>query len=337
MTSTDLFAGIDHLSLDKRKFDPSRDDIERICRFFSIGKLKSYEKEKGVIVSHSNFFVFAATSQGEYALKFYPKEAAKAVTVEYAINRLMTARGFPTPAMYTGPQGRPTMASHGRLAVCYSYVNGSPAWKNIRQANTIRQINSAMLSLKKILSDSKEHILFRKSETLTTTFTTVTRHSQSLGDYEQKKIIEASLLEAFRKFRQHRDLFTRQLLHNNSNLTNFLTYKKVLYVLDLSHIQEDYVLSDLASLVLSGFLFNLSASTIKSVVKDHFMQHQTRPEYTAVLDILVKIRLIKEYLKNIEREQSLKFFAYPAELRSSYTYYLSQRKECIIQVLRKLS
>ena len=177
-TSTDLFAGVDNLSLDKRKFDPSRDDIERTCRFFSIGKLRHYKKEKGIIVSHSNFFVFVATTQGQYALKFYPSDAAKMIAMEYAVNRILLKHHFLTPFMYAGHGGQAFCNSNDRLAACYSYIDGLPAWQQIKQRNTFPKINAAMLSLKNILSAAKMKVPFLKQESLAKTIDTLARGSR---------------------------------------------------------------------------------------------------------------------------------------------------------------
>ena len=173
-----LFAGIDNISLDKRNFNPSQNDIEHICRFFSIGKLKHFEKENGIIVSHSNFFVSVVTARGQYALKLYPADAAKAIAIEYAVNRFLIDHQFPTPIMYAGPDGQPFLTSNDRLATCFSYINGLQAWQQIKQRNTIIQINTAMLSLKNILSTTQGRIPFLKQEGFVAAIDALTQPSQ---------------------------------------------------------------------------------------------------------------------------------------------------------------
>lgn len=334
--ATNLFAGIDNLSLDKRKFDPSRDDIERVCRFFAVGKLRHYEKEKGIIVSHSNFFAFAATTRGRYALKFYPPDAAKPIVIEYAVNRILVNQHFPTPIMYAGHGRQPFFAGNGRLAACYSYIDGLPAWQCIKQRNTIRQVNAAMLSLKNILSINMGRIPFLKQESFTTTAKALAQASRALAPYDQKEMIDVILQDACRSYRHHRLLFTRQLVHNNINLTNILIYKKTVYVLDLSHIREDYALCDLAGLVISCLFFNIPVATIKTIVKDYFTQHKIETEHSLVLNTLVKIGLIREYLKNVQREKSPGLSAYPPDLVRTYISHLSDRKKSITAVLKKI-
>ncbi len=334
---TNLFAGVDNLSLDNRKFDPSRNDIERICRFFAIGKLRHYEKEKDIIVSHSNFFIFAATTHGQYALKFYPPDAAKTIAIEYAINRLLINHHFPTPVMHAGHGGQPFFASNDRLATCYSYINGLPAWQRIKQRNTICQINAAMLSLKNVLSINMGRIPFEKQESLVTTTKVLAQKSHALAPYDQKETIDATLQNACRTYQLHQLLFTRQLLHNNINLTNILIHKETVYVLDLSHIREDYALSDLASLVISCLFFNIPVTTIKTIAKNYLAQHRIETKHSLILNTLVKIGLIREYIKNIQREKSIGLVPYPPDLVRTYTTYLSKRKKSITAVLKKMN
>lgn len=331
---TGLFAGIDNLSLDKRKFDPSRDDIRRICRFFSIGQLQHYKKERNIIVSHSNFFVFVATTHGQYALKFYPPDAAKTIAIEYALNRVLTGQHFPTPAMYTGQGGQPFFPSNDRLAACYYYIDGSEAWQDIKQRGTIHKINTAMLSLKNILSVNTGRIPLPKQDSFLTTTKALAQASGLMAPYDQKETIEASLKNACRTYQDHRRLFTRRWLHNNANLNNFLLYKKTVYTLDLSHIREDYILSDLASLIISCIFFDIPSTTVKTIVKNYFTRHKLEPKHSLVLNSLIKIGLIGEYLKNIQREKSVELSAYPPNLVRTYKTHLEKRKKTITAALQ---
>ncbi len=332
-----LFAGVDNLSLDKRKFDPSRDDIERICLFFSIGKLRHFENEKGIIVSHSNFFIFVATTHGQYALKFYPPDEAKAIAVEYAINRLLTDHHFLTPLMYAGHGGQPFFASNGRLATCFSFIDGLPAWQHIKLQHTFRQINSAMLSLKNILFANRGRIPFLEQESLMATINTLTKNSHALAPYDQKGTIDTSLLDAYRTCQHHPLSFTRQLLHNNITLTNILISEKNVYILDLSHIRKDYAFCDLASMVISCLFFDIPIKTIKAITKDYFNQHRMEIKHSPALNILVKMGLIREYLKNIQREKSVKLSNLLPDLAPTYIAHLSKRKKSITNLLKKMN
>ena len=332
-----LLAGIDNLLLDERKFDTSRDDIERICRFFSIGKLRHYEKEKGIIVSHSNFFVFVATAQGQYALKFYPLNDAKSIAIEYAINRILNNHHFPIPVMYAGHGGKPFMTSNDLLATCYSYIDGVPLWQNIKEPKTIPKINAAMLSLKNILSTAMGRVPLQKQANFTATINSLVQESRSMSPYDQKKMIDASLQEAFQTYRELQLSFTRQLVHNNITLTNMLIFEKTVHILDLSHIREDYALSDLASLILSCLFFDIPLTTIKAIAKNYFTQHKIETNHFLILNVLIKIGLCREYLKNIQREKSVELSNNPPELVSTYAAHLSKRKKSITTVLKKIN
>ena len=248
--SPHLFGGYYNLSLERKKFDPSKDDIERICLFFHIGKLHHYEKEKDITISHDNHFVFIATARGKYALKFYPMYAAKRIFIEYAINRTLASHHFPTPQMFSGHGGQPFCSSNGLLATCFSFIDGRPALQGIKEISTIRQINAAMLSLKNILSAAKGRIPFLKQPSLTTTINALAQASRAMAPSDQKKTIDASLKDVYRTYQQHQPLFIRQCLFNNAVLPNFLLYKKTVYAIDLEHCREDYAFCDLAKMVL---------------------------------------------------------------------------------------
>lgn len=332
---TDLFAGTDNLSLDKRKFEPSQEEIERVCNFFSIGKLKYFEKEKDIIVSHSNFFIFVATTHGQFALKFYPTDAVKTIAIEYAINRFLISHYFPTPIMYTGQGAKPSYVSNDRLATCFSYINGAQVWQQIKKRNTIYQINAIIVSLKNILLLTKGRIPFLKHESFTKTITTLVQTSQTISDYDQKMLIETSLQNACQTYKSYQKLFTRQWLHNNTTLTNFLIDKNTVYTLDLSHIREDYILSDLASLIISCLFLNIPSATIKTIIKDYFYQHKMADNFLPVLNTLITVGLIKEYLKNIQRERTIEISTYPQDIVRQYICQLSKHKKTIIAALKK--
>ncbi|MDP2653370.1 MAG: phosphotransferase [Candidatus Omnitrophota bacterium] len=285
-----------------RKFNPSRTDIERICRFFSIGELKYFEKEKDVAFSHENPFIYVQTTHGVYALKCYPAGTAKAITVENAVSRFLIHHDFPTPVMYIGHDGHPFLTSMGRLVTCFSYIKGVPAWQRINHRSTISQINATMLSLKNILSLAGGRIPLVKEKNLATTILALIQNFKALGPYP-KGMIGASLLEAYRTYHNHQPLFIRQWIHNDANFSNFLFYKETLYTLDLFHVREDYALSDLACMVFSCLFLDNPAATVKSMVNDYFAKHKISLNHFLVLDTLIKIKMIKHCLWNIQLGQ----------------------------------
>jgi Ser/Thr protein kinase RdoA (MazF antagonist) len=328
-----LFAGVDAASLDTRIFNVSRTDIETLCRFFALGKVQKFEQEKNTAVSHSNFFVFVKTSKGQFALKFFPGDSDKLIAVEYAINRFLTDEHFPTPAMHIGRNRKPYLPCNGRLATCFNFIDGKPGWENVTLLK-IRQMNATMRALKPILRCAPVNIPRIKQSNFTTTVTALTKTSKSLGYYDDKAVIDGALQQACRIYQQHSSLFTRHWLHNNVTLTNFIFQGETLYTLDLSHIREDYVVSDLAALVISFVLLDIAKDKIPVLIKDHFTQHGLKNEHLIVLDVLLKIGLIKEYLKTLEREQALPVSKHSPQLKNTYQRYIKERKSTIIKLLK---
>lgn len=330
-----LLAGIDNLSLDTRSFDPSPKDIEHICRFFSLGKLHHFEQEKGIVVSHSNYFVYVKTTRGEFALKFYPPHAARTITLEYAVNRFLTLHRFPTPAMRNGDKGRPYCAGQGMLVTCCSYINAPQAWQKIQTKTAVSRIASAMFSLKALLAAAPKGLLLPKQADLTAQIKELTQISGDMASYDSKEMIEASLQDIGKTHQNHRSLFTRTHIHNNTTLTNLLVKGKTIYTLDLSHIREDYILSDLAAMIISCLFFETPRTTIKSIVGSYFALHKIKKDHMMVLSALVKTGLVKEYLKNARREHSLHLSASPSDIAKVYLFHLKARKKLLITALKR--
>jgi Ser/Thr protein kinase RdoA (MazF antagonist) len=290
------------MGLLSQKFEPAPDDIKRACRFFGIGPIRREEKEKEIRFPHANVMVLVTTDLGRYVIKFFSPNDARKIAFEYAVNRILAARRFPTPLMHAGTGGRPFMDAGGRLAACYSYIDGCSAWKVIRQKNTICRINMALLSLKNILSSAKIGLSWPRNESLGAMINLLTRYARAGVPFEGKKIIEKSLLKACRTYQRHRRLFSRQRLHSDANLTNFLICDESAYVLDLEHVREDYALSDLSSLLVSCIL-SLPPAAIKAMVKDYFNRHELSSEYSSVLDTLVTLGLVREFFASADPER----------------------------------
>lgn len=331
-----LFAGVDHLSLDRRSFNPSHDDLAHVCRFFSIGKLLNFEKEKGIVVSHSNFFVFVQTSRGKFALKFYPADAAKTLQTEYFINRFLTLHHFSTPKMYAGNKGRPFCLSHTMLAACYDYIEGKQAWQEIKKHTNIRRINSSLCSLKNLLSKAPS-FPFPKKTALAEHIQELAQAYRELAPYDDEKLIVATLKDICHSYQNYHPLFVWQRIHNDITLTNFLIDRKTVHIIDLSHIMEDYVLSDLASLVVSCQFLGVPKTTIKCIIDDYFWQHKIGTEYYPVLNTLIKISLIIEHVRNVHREKFINGPDYPSDILKTYMFHLKKRKDLIVTSLKRMT
>lgn len=339
----EVLAGVDNRMFDTRIFEPSRDDIENACRFFQIGKIQEYSKEHGLQVSHSNFISFVQTTRGRYALKFYPREAQAAIVMEQAVNRILIENGFATPLMLKGRNGQASLPAHGRLAVCYAYADGSPAWKHIHEAKTIRLINSALVAMKEILSANARRLgPSLKPKPLNVSIDQLAKSARALGSFPGQDKVNASLLEACRTYQQHRTLFIPRWLHNNAGLGNFLMKGSTVVTLDLSHVCPDYEFSDLAGMIISCLFFNVAANTMDAAAEDYCARHgaghflpksRQRWHQFPVLRTLVKLGLVKEYLKNAQRQLSLPGRLEAKELKAAYGAQLSKRQRTIAAAL----
>lgn len=337
-SSSQLFGGIDHISLDTRTFDPSQVDIESICRFFSLGKLKIFQKEKNITLSHSNFFVFASTTRGNYALKFYPASSSKDILHEYALNRYLGLHGFPTPAMLTSSDGKTSVPFCGSLAVCFEYINGQQAWQHIHKKTVQDQINGLMRQLKTVLLPLAGSKFISPQDSFAAQIKNLIQTASQLTPFYNERNIRKEINHIAQEFAAHKKLFVRQILHNNATLTNFMISKGKVFLLDLSHIKEDYLLSDMTALVLSCRFLRIPPKITKTMIGEYFLAHGLKKPHQTVLNTQMRLSIIREYLKNTSREKNLsKARALTTGQVERYKLYLSQRTKHLVQLLRQLN
>ena len=317
----------------KTKIHLTTDDIQCLCRFFAIGKFQTYKKRKRTPVPHTNPLIFITTTDGDYALKFYSLDLAQTVPVEYAINRVLCAQNFPTPLMHTGSNAVPFITCHGRLATCFSYIDAVEAWQAHQERNIFPRINKTLFSLKNTLAKASGRLPIPKQEKFLTMIKSLANAYQTPDPEGHHGIINAALQDACKSYQQHQRFFTRQWIHNNATLTNFLINTKTVFTLDLSHIQEDYALNDLASLIISALAFKMPLKTIKEIRKDYFIQHRMAEENALPLHTLIKVQLIRKHLDNIQRQQSVEFLNHSRRIVGM----LARRQGAIIDLIQQMN
>ncbi len=278
------------------------EEIQQICRFFDLGRPLHFENKMSGL-PHAHGLGLAKTSKGKFVIKCYPAYAAQRISLEYAINRILTQRRFPTPAMHAGPPHRPFCRISHQLFCCYDFIDGDHAWQSIQSRDTFRQINGNLIGIKNTLAPLKGRLPFLRQESLAAKIKDLSQKSKILKTYDHKNLIEGHLKNICRAFESQRRAFARQWLHNCATLTNFLKFKSKIYVIDLEHVREDYVLADLASLVLSCLSVDVKKDvplfTIQAVIKDHYAQLRPSEEDLAVVRALFLLGLVKEYLHYI--------------------------------------
>ncbi len=333
--SADIQAGVDSIRLDTRNWDISKEDIERICRAFRLGKIKRYEKEPNIAVSHSNFFFLLATTRGTYAIKLYPANEEKALTAELILNRLLIKNNFPTPAMHLTSDRSAFLRLNHHLAACFDFINGKPVYRHRLDTETILRINERILLLKKILDRLVLPNRLLQTENFPARITSLIKTARQTAPFDDQALIERSLLLAHDIFTRNPHLFVRTNLHNNISLTNLFRYRNDIYVLDLSHIKNDYELIDLGSLVISCLFLNETKKNIKLFIISYFTVHKTSRKKLSVLTSCLQLGLANEYLKTVRRYQNIKVASKPSRLDRSYRYQLRKRIKLIRDILNK--
>ncbi|MBL8013034.1 MAG: hypothetical protein JNN05_04225, partial [Candidatus Omnitrophica bacterium] len=248
LTSKNLIGGVDHIVFDQRIFQIKWNDSSKICRFFSLGDLIEFKQERNVVVSHSNFFAYARTHKGRYAFKFYPPDSQDLILHELTVNRLLRSHHFATPAMYTNNREIPFFPCAGKLTTCYEFVAGAPAWEKIQDKNIVRQLIENIYLLKEILRSEPKFCWTCQEPLLTDALLPLYKSVLHKSSLEESKIIDVSLRQILKTGKDH--TFKSQWLHNNTTLTNFISKRKTIFSLDLSHVRKDYALSDLSALII---------------------------------------------------------------------------------------
>jgi len=332
-TTQDLLAGPDNILFDLRSFHLSDNDIHLICRFFLIGEPQYFEKEKNIHISHSSFFVFIKTTSGEYALKFYPKNYAEKIIHEYSLTHLLRRfSDLSIPTMYTGKNKKPFYIFRDHIVVAYSYIKGEQAWQHISQKTVFTKLNAMILSLNSLLIKLRGKIVAPKNTHLTARIKTLLKISQSLS-FNQKSFITSLLKKLQQDYQIYAPCFHRRLIHNNLTLSNTLIADNTIYLLDLSHICEDYILSDLSSLICSCLFLDIPPKTIQNIIKN-YLSNDIIKSSNVILMLLIQIVLIENYLLCLSRIKTTDFSPYPPALVQNYRFHLSNRMHQILQILQ---
>lgn len=331
-----LLGGINNVIFDKQRINPTKTEMERVCSYFSLGDMRGYGQLEEIAVSPTNPIVFLKTAKGKFVIKLYPESEAGRILVEYALNQALLTYDFPTPAMHAGQDGKPFMGCNGRMAVCFSYVDGPKIFQCLHNKNAIRRVNTALLSLKNILPRVESRIVFTREPEMVGMINDIMNVNElELVPSTLRALLMKNLLQIMRAYKKHRFLFARQYLQTHANLSNFIICKETVYVLDLQHIRESYSLSDLASLVMHSFFFDSSAGWITNLVRDYFIQHQTDAKSILVLNVLLKFKLIQEYILYTRQGQLGYSLDFSPQLARSYRANLEARKNCILRILQK--
>jgi len=333
--SADMQAGVDCIRLDTRNWDIAKDDIAEVCRAFRLGNIKRYEKEPNIAVSHSNFFVFLATTRGAYAIKLYPANEEKALTAELILNRLLIKNKFPTPAMHLTIDRSAFLRLNQHRAACFDFINGEPVYRHRLDNETILQINERILQLKEILSRSVLPTRLLQTTSFPGRITSLLQTARQIAPFDGHELIDRSLILAHELFAGNPHLFERKPLHNIISLANLFRYRNKIYILDRSHIKADYELSDLASLVISCLFLSVPRTAIRSLIKKYLMVHKTEQNKSLVLTACLQLGLTQEYLKTVRRYQNISTAAKLSKLDRSYRSRLNQRIKLIRDILKE--
>lgn len=305
-----------------KKFEISKEDIDRICRFFRIGKLYKINKEEEKGIDHCNPLLFMTTTEGKYVIKFYSLNLAPNIRTELLINNTLIKGCFSTPVMHTSKTGCPGIQINHRIATCFTHIEGITAQRAALTKDLISTINQSIFELNRIVRSNKRiidrlpyHDFHRKINPLMRAART---------KYNQVDGMEKKLAQLINFYNIRSKLFIKKPVHINLSLSNIILTGERVCLIDLEHIRMDYVMNDLAGLIYSCLSNKIPIMHIKYCVRRYMALNKIPPDMLPVLANFIKIRLIEYYLMIKQRERSARKLTHRPVL--AYANFLHAKK-----------
>lgn len=300
---------LDSRKFDTRKFKTTKKEIRSLCLSFKLGRLISFAKEKNIRLSHSNFIVMAKTARGDFIFKYYSKESSVMIIKEFLLSKFLREHGFATPQMLACNTKQPFTSTRSYLVACYSFINGKPFYlTNTINNDNIISVNRMILELKCMLalsSDNKKIGYVLKKERLSTvaqSLLSLRLKVKKLPNNTTRRMLSSWISDAHHNYRSCAKYLKKQVIHANISPSNILLTNKQAYCLDLGHVKNDFELNDLANFVVSCMLLKMKPPIIQKFVSLHFSSNDIPLYKSGVLNLFIKLHLIKEYIKTLEQE-----------------------------------
>lgn len=285
---------------DTRQFRVPSKSLERICSGFRIGMPKKVEmaKRSG---QPRNIIVVISTRSGKHVLKFHAssRESKNDIIREFAVNRLLAKHDIPVPAMYVSGSQNPFIEDGGYLVTGYEFIQGRPLHKRVSFRELIKLIE-IVSRLNRVLG-GLESEGFPGNDIFSARVKMLIRDSSSLAPFEAKVLVNEVLSDACKFYARSPQSFIRKLIHGDLRELNIRLSDGSFYILDLVSVRVDYMLSDLASLVISCFDINMPVPRILKMIRRYFIINRLGPRQLLLLTLFVRLGFVERYLVNIKR------------------------------------
>lgn len=333
-----IFGNLEARCFDTRRICVTLFDLKKICEQFGLGLLDSYQTDRDLPISHSNFIFFLRTSRGPYVLKFHPHQNQKSLFKEFVLSTYLRNHGFATPRMHRTTGGKPFVSFRRYLVTCYDKILGQALYATPLDAPRLKTINQTVQRLNSLLCSFREDKrlnAFLDQEDYRRRLSALNDFLRQYRTRENRTIVYGPLKKIISDYHAHRDLFLRQPVHTNLSLANLMTYGKQMFVLDLSHIALDYELNDIAGLICSFYACRVPEKTIKFFIEDCRQCFSLEKTKLKTLYHFCLYRLMKEYLKLVQKEKKLKQKKYRGQGTELFRSEIEKQKRSTIQWIEK--
>lgn len=285
-----VLINVDAKRFDLRRFHCPGSEIKSICKAFGLGILRSFEPEKNVRISHSNFLVYAETSRGRYALKFHPHSSANLHQHEHLLHRLLRQKGVRVPRMFSPP----CLPFKHYLVTCHEWLDAVPLYglpvSRIRGLRITEAIQSFSRSLRLL---AQEGLALRRRS-----FAEKVRQLKDASKaYKGNTCAKGLLDDCFKVFRGAPADFSLVPLHADLSVSNILCNDREVFFIDLTHVRYACFQTDMANLLTSCFAQEMPSSALGRILPSG----EENAPWKKALAVLVRLEAFGEFLKDAHR------------------------------------
>ncbi len=294
MKKTAIPLNVDAKRFDLRRLHCPESEIKGICKAFGLGMLRSFELEKNVRISHSNFLMYAETSIGRYALKFHPRSSANLHRHEYLLHRLLRQKGVCVPRMFSPP----CLSFKRYLITCHEWLDAVPLYglpvsriRGLRITEAIQSFNKTLMSL------TREGLVLRRQSFIEKVKQLKDASRACKGSAGANGLLD----DCLKAFRDAPADFSLVPLHADLSVSNILCNDREVFFIDLTHVRHACVQTDMANLLISCFAQEMPSSALGRILPFGEENVSFPKRWKKALAVLVRLEAFGEYLKDAHR------------------------------------
>jgi len=294
MKKTAMPLNADTKCFDLRRLHCSESGMKGICKAFGLGVLRSFEPEKNVRISHSNFLMYAETSRGRYALKFHPHGSANLHRHEHLLHRLLRQKDVCVPRMFSPP----CLPFRHYLVTCHEWLDAVPLYRFPVSRMRHLGITEAIQSFNKTLrSLTHEGLVLRRQSFIEKVRQLKDTSKACKGNAGARGLLD----DCLKAFRDAPADFPLVPLHADLSVSNILCSDRQVFFIDLTHVRHACLQTDMANLLISCFVQEMPSSALGKILPSGEENVSFSRGWKKALTVLIRLEAFGEYLKDAHR------------------------------------